>query len=214
MSEAATAPRPQEPPQRASLGRRVAGAFVRRRETPILVVLIILVVYFSFSTDAFFGTDNAQVIAEFSAPIAIIAAGEVMLLICGEIDLSAGNVYAFSTWIFYFATTSWGLPLWLAVIVGLLSGSLVGLANGLITVGRRRALVHHHARDDLPPERPDADHLRRLPSRLRQAATRSSEIFGGGKYSPSYWALGVIAVMATCSTGPPGGSVLLPPAVT
>ena len=35
-------------------------------------------------------------IAEFSAPIAIIAAGEVMLLICGEIDLSAGNVYAFS----------------------------------------------------------------------------------------------------------------------
>ena len=42
-------------------------------------------------------------IAEFSAPIAIIAAGEVMLLICGEIDLSAGNVYAFSAWIFYFA---------------------------------------------------------------------------------------------------------------
>ena len=43
-------------------------------------------------------------IAEFSAPIAIIAAGEVMLLICGEIDLSAGNVYAFSAWIFYFAS--------------------------------------------------------------------------------------------------------------
>ena len=45
-------------------------------------------------------------IAEFSAPIAIIAAGEVMLLICGEIDLSAGNVYAFSAWIFYFAVTT------------------------------------------------------------------------------------------------------------
>ena len=57
-----------------------------------------------------------------------------MLLICGEIDLSVGMVFAFSTWIFYFANTDWGLPIWLAVIVGLLSGSLVGLVNGLITV--------------------------------------------------------------------------------
>ena len=117
------------------------------------IVLLGLVVYFSLRTDAFFGRQNAQVIAEFSAPIAIIAAGEVMLLICGEIDLSAGNVYAFSTWIFYFASHSWGLPIWLAVIVGLLSGSIVGVVNGLITVGRRRALVHHDTGDDLSPER-------------------------------------------------------------
>ena len=58
-----------------------------------------------------------------------------MLLICGEIDLSVGMVYAFSSWIFYFAVTDWGLPIWLAVIVGLLSGSAVGFVNGLITVG-------------------------------------------------------------------------------
>ena len=50
-------------------------------------------------------------IAEFSAPLMIIAAGQVMLLICGEIDLSVGNVFAFSAWIFYFANTSWHLPL-------------------------------------------------------------------------------------------------------
>ena len=118
-----------------SFGWRVAGAFVRRREASIGVVLLGLVVYFSLRTDAFFGQENARVIAEFSAPIAIIAAGEVMLLICGEIDLSAGNVYAFSTWIFYFANHSWGLPIWLAVIVGLLSGSLVGVVNGVVTVG-------------------------------------------------------------------------------
>ena len=57
-----------------------------------------------------------------------------MLLICGEIDLSAGQVYAFSTWIFYFANHNYDVPIWLAVIVGLLSGSLVGLVNGVITV--------------------------------------------------------------------------------
>ena len=92
MAQAATEAGPPQAPQRAGLGRRVAGALTRRREASILVVLIGLVVYFSVRTEAFFGTDNAQVVAEFSAPIAIIAAGEVMLLICGEIDLSAGLV--------------------------------------------------------------------------------------------------------------------------
>ena len=45
MTEAATAPRPPEPPQRASFGWRVAGALVRRREASIGVVLLGLVVY-------------------------------------------------------------------------------------------------------------------------------------------------------------------------
>ena len=133
-------------------------------------------------------------IAEFSAPIAIIAAGEVMLLICGEIDLSAGNVYAFSAWIFYFANTNWGLPIWLAVIAGVLSGSLVGLANGLITVIvgvpsfittlgmifllNGLTLIISGA---FPVETPGGHTFFR--------------IFGGSPYSTLYWALGVIVVM-------------------
>jgi simple sugar transport system permease protein len=195
VSEAATAPRPPEAPQRVGFGRRVAGAVVRRREASILVVLIILVVYFSLRTEAFFGQENARVIAEFSGPIAIIAAGEVMLLICGEIDLSAGNVYAFSAWIFYFAATSWGFPIWLAVIAGIISGSVVGLANGLITVflhvpsfittlGMIFLLNGLTLRISgaFPVETPGGDTFFR--------------IFGGAPYATSYWALGVIVVMA------------------
>ena len=194
MSEAATAPRPPEPPQRVSLHWRVAGAFVRRREASIGFVLLGLVLYFSFATSAFFGQENARVIAEFSAPIAIIAAGEVMLLICGEIDLSAGNVYAFSAWIFYFANTDWGFPIWLAVIAGLVAGSLVGLTNGLITVVvgvpsfittlgmifllNGLTLIISGA---FPVETPGGHTFFRF--------------FGGSPYSTLYWALGVIAVM-------------------
>ena len=195
MTEAATAPRPPEAPQRAGYGWRVAGAIGRRREASILLVLIGLVLYFSLRTDAFFGQENAQVIAEFSAPIAIIAAGEVMLLICGEIDLSVGNVYAFSTWIFYFAATDWGFPIWLAVIAGLISGSLVGLTNGLITVWVRvpsfiTTLGMIFLLNGLtlkisgafPVETPGGHTFFR--------------IFGGARYTTLYWALGVIIVMA------------------
>ena len=157
-------------------------------------MLLGLVLYFSLRTDAFFGQENARVIAEFSAPIAIIAAGEVMLLICGEIDLSAGNVYAFSAWVFYFAATDWSFPIWLAVIAGLVSGSLVGLANGVITVIvgvpsfittlgmifflNGLTLITSGA---FPVETPGGHTFFR--------------IFGGAPYSTLYWALGVIVVM-------------------
>ena len=157
-------------------------------------MLLGLVLYFSFRTDAFFGQENFRVIAEFSAPIAIIAAGEVILLICGEIVLSAGNVYAFSAWIFYFANTDWGFPIWLAVIAGLVAGSLVGLTNGLITVVvgvpsfnttlgmifllNGLTLIISGA---FPVETPGGHTFFRF--------------FGGSPYSTLYWALGVIIVM-------------------
>jgi simple sugar transport system permease protein len=186
-------------PQRAGFGRRVAAALVRRREASILVILLALIAYFSVRTDAFFGSDNAQVIAEFSAPIAIIAAGEVMLLICGEIDLSVGMVFAFSTWIFYFATTDWNLPILLAVAVGLLSGSLVGLVNGLITVILRvpsfiTTLGMAYVLNGLTlnisgafPVEPPGGHT-------------FFRYFGEPPYVTVYWALGVIVVMTVLLT--------------
>ncbi len=186
--------RQADSPQRVSLGWRVAGAFVRRREASIALVALALILYFSLRTDAFFGRENARVIAEFSAPLAIIAAGQVMLLICGEIDLSVGNVFAFSTWIFYFATHDWGLPIGAAVLVGLLSGAVVGLVNGMITVwvgvpsfittlGMIFLLngITLNISHGFPVEMPGGETFFRF--------------FGGAAYSTVYWALGVIVVM-------------------
>jgi simple sugar transport system permease protein len=198
VAQAATNAQPPVP-QRAGLGRRVAAALVRRREASILLILIGLSVYFSLATEAFGGRDNAQVVAEFSAPIAIIAAGEVMLLICGEIDLSAGMVFAFSTWIFYFATTDWDLPILLAVVLGLLSGSLVGLVNGLITVlvgvpsfittlGMAYLLngLTLNISGAFPVEPPGGETFFRF--------------FGAPPYVTVYWAIGVIVVMTILLT--------------
>jgi simple sugar transport system permease protein len=198
VAEAATDAGPQTP-RRAGLGRRIAAALIRRREASIALVALGLIIYFSVRTDAFFGSDNARVIAEYSAPIMIIAAGEVMLLICGEIDLSVGQVYAFSTWIFYFGLTDWGLPIWLAVTVGLLSGSAVGLVNGLITVGFGVPSfittlgmifvlngITLNISGAFPVETPGGETFFRF--------------FGGSPYSTLYWGLGVIVVMTILLT--------------
>ena len=44
------------------------------------------------------------------APIAIIAIGEVLLLICGEIDLSVGFIYTFAPFVMLFAIDVLPLP--------------------------------------------------------------------------------------------------------
>jgi len=123
------------PGRRASLGWRVAGAFIRRREASIFVIGIALFVYFSLSNSAFYSGLNIKNIAESMAPIALICAGEVMLLICGEIDLSAGMVYATAPIVMYLVSSpdEAGLPISVGVILGLLTAAGVGLANGLIT---------------------------------------------------------------------------------
>ena len=109
MAEAATdAGTPKTPPRAGWPARRGSADPPPRGQHRALVALG-LIVYFSVRTEAFFGSDNARVIAEYSAPIMIIAAGMVMLTICGEIDLSVGQVYAFSVHqIFYFGVCRTG----------------------------------------------------------------------------------------------------------
>jgi simple sugar transport system permease protein len=127
----------QTEPEKAK-GRRafwsdLAGIFLRRREASIIVVAILLVIYFQASNQNFFTPANIRTISQFAAATAIIAAGEVMLLICGEIDLSVGNVFALAPFIMYF-TNQAGLPLWVGIVFGLLVSAVVGLLNGLVTV--------------------------------------------------------------------------------
>jgi simple sugar transport system permease protein len=124
-------------PRRAGLGWRVAAAFLRRREATIVLVAAGLFVYFSIANANFHSSDAIRTLGDFVAPLALITAGEVMLLICGEIDLSVGRVFALSPIIVYLVSApspdGAGLPIWVGVIFGLLTAGAVGLVNGLIT---------------------------------------------------------------------------------
>src|SRR5213080_1751606 len=82
--------------RRASLGWRVAGVLLRRREASIFIVAVGLTMFFWAKNSVFLDGDNIKNITESMAPIALVAVGEVMLLICGEIDLAVGRVFAFA----------------------------------------------------------------------------------------------------------------------
>ena len=108
---------------------------MRRREASIFLVAVLLCVYFSLESAAFYTSDNLKNITETMAPIALIAAGQAMLLICGEIDLALGRVYALAPAIVYVVSSEdeYGLPIWAGVAAALAFSALVGLTSGAIT---------------------------------------------------------------------------------
>jgi simple sugar transport system permease protein len=111
-------------------------AFARQREATVFVVAVALFLYFAIDQGSTF-TSKANLVTLFSddaAPIVIIALGEVLLLICGEIDLSVGFVVGFAPFFMHYLTDFYGVPGLLAIFLALLLGVVVGWINGFFTV--------------------------------------------------------------------------------
>src|SRR6201995_764988 len=112
--------------------RELARRFLTLREGSIIVVTILAALYFSVKVDHFFSHANFVTLLPYFAPFAILAAGEVMLMVAGEIDLSIGSVYLFAPFMFY-EFSQWGLPLIPCLIGSLLVSAVVGVINGVVT---------------------------------------------------------------------------------
>jgi simple sugar transport system permease protein len=119
--------------ERLSLARRVGRFILHSRETSIALAAVVLIIYFWSTAPVFLSPSNVGNLAEYTATTAIIAAGEVMVIICAEVDLSAGMVYALSPFVMYFAHQA-GVPFVPAILLALCAAATVGLINGFITV--------------------------------------------------------------------------------
>jgi simple sugar transport system permease protein len=102
------------------------------------VVVVLLIVYFGFISSAgrpvFFTRIDLVNLTQIAAPIIIIAIGEVLLLICGEIDLSVGFVYLFAPFLMYYLIDYYSVPAILAIVISLIFGAFVGWVNAFFTV--------------------------------------------------------------------------------
>jgi simple sugar transport system permease protein len=110
-----------------------ARFFARQREATIFVVAVALFVYFAVTNSNFTTQANLVVLSQDIAPIVIIAIGEVLLLISGEIDLSVGFIYALAPFLMYYMM-GYGIPVLPAVLIALLFGLAAGWFNGFLTV--------------------------------------------------------------------------------
>ncbi|GCE21127.1 ABC transporter permease [Dictyobacter kobayashii] len=136
MAKADTTPQEQSvvaPPDKRSSLSAITDFFLRRREASIFLIAVVLLICFQVANDNFLTLGNVKTLAEYTAETAIIAVGEVMILIMGEIDLSVGFTYALAPFIMYIAYSN-GLPLFVGIILALLGSALIGLINGAVVV--------------------------------------------------------------------------------
>jgi simple sugar transport system permease protein len=190
------------------------------REGSIIVVTIIVAIYFTVNTSTFFTSANFKTLLPYVAPFAILGAGEVFVMILGEIDLSIGGTYLLAPFLYYKIATA-GIPLVPSVIIALIACMAVGLVNGFFTaiigissfvatLGMLFALegltlIISHGQ---PVATPGAQvtttthtvsHVVngvtvQLPETVKHVST-FAKIFGAGVYSELIWALAIVIVL-------------------
>jgi ribose transport system permease protein len=95
------------------------------------VVLLILIVFFSLTTDAFLSQQNVTNVLRQIAMLGIASVGMALVVLTGGIDLSVGSVIALVGVVVALAMTALGLNIYVACLLGLAVGAAVGLINGL-----------------------------------------------------------------------------------
>lgn len=98
----------------------------------VLISLLLLCAIMAMLSPRFLAFDNLMNVASQASVIAIISIGMFLAILTAGIDLSVGSVLALSAMMLGIAYERWGLGPWLSIVVCLGTGSLLGLANGLL----------------------------------------------------------------------------------
>ncbi len=121
---------------------KAAGRRYRRQQSAfdILVIFLITqvvsVIYGFISPNTFAYNSQANILTGLTTipiEVGIPALGVGVLMVAGEFDLSVGVNFIFSSIVMAQLATS-GLNVWLAVLIGLVIGTGIGLLNGIITL--------------------------------------------------------------------------------
>ena len=112
--------------------RSVALLFSRHPETGALIVAAALIVVFGVTSGGvWLNTGNLQSILHVTAILAILAAGEALVICTGEIDISIGSILGMGAFVFLGAAPLVGvLP---AVVLAIATGCAIGAFNGYIS---------------------------------------------------------------------------------
>jgi rhamnose transport system permease protein len=133
------------PPLDAPAGeraRRLTENVFRVRELGIVLALLLLIGVTAVIEPRFVHASSLQDLLRNGAIIAIVAAGETLVLITRNVDLSVSSVLGLSAYFSGDLLSNHGTPILLVFVLGAGLGALCGLLNGvLVTFGKVPALV-------------------------------------------------------------------------
>lgn len=95
-----------------------------------LASLVIIILVFTLLSPNFMTMSNVTTILTAATVTGILSLGTTFVIITGGIDLSLGTAMFFTGVMAGVFMTYWGLPMWLGIILTLLTGMLIGFING------------------------------------------------------------------------------------
>jgi simple sugar transport system permease protein len=126
----------------AAVGGHLGGWIktLQRRRAGNIVVLFLLIQMVVIACALVFpesfryvSVGNIQLMLKAIPSLVIVVLGVNLLMICGEFDLTVGATFTLTALIMAKLFNA-GVPLWIAVLGGLLSGAAIGVVNGWVVV--------------------------------------------------------------------------------
>ncbi len=102
------------------------------KEYMILIALLILVLFFSFTSEYFFTPNNMITILLQSSTIAIVAIGQAFVCLGGNLDLSLGQSVCLSSYIAAIMMVKMDMNPWLALLCCIGVACVIGVINGIL----------------------------------------------------------------------------------
>ncbi|MEU5716752.1 sugar ABC transporter permease [Streptomyces sp. NPDC020403] len=97
---------------------------------PVIIGLLIICVVFQSLNSEFLSAKNISDIAVTMVATGMMAVGIIFVLLLGEIDLSVGSVSGVSGAVVAVLSVTHGMNEWLAVLVAIASGAVIGAVHG------------------------------------------------------------------------------------
>jgi rhamnose transport system permease protein len=143
MSVTVERPERQAAQERARRASRLVENVLRFRELGLLAALAVVIVVTSAYNPRFVSAQSIRDLLLNASIIALLTVGQTLVVITRNVDLSVGSVLGLTAFVTgYLFVAHPGLPIVVALLLGLLIGLGCGAANGIITaVGRVPSLV-------------------------------------------------------------------------
>lgn len=115
-----------------TLGRRIQHLLHSHPWVSPLVILVVSVGAFTIINPAFAEPRAISLLLQQTAVIAALGVGQTLIILTAGIDLSVGAIAILASMLSAALAMEAGMPGWLAIIVGLLTGAAGGLFNGFL----------------------------------------------------------------------------------
>jgi D-xylose transport system permease protein len=118
-------------PQRNLANQLLSTVLSGGTAMPAMISMVAIAIFFNFQSPFFLTAGNLSNLAIQASLVAIIALGEVMVLLLAEIDLSLGSMAGATAAILGVLMANYGMPWYIAVPLMLACGAALGAFQGI-----------------------------------------------------------------------------------